>query len=93
MDKLAHCVQLQAVGESPRNLYCADPSHLGLPLFLSNSEILSVYSSGFMVLSAKGDKLWGQESAQSPSCRKSQAVLEWQSIWDIGKRPRCLRQR
>jgi hypothetical protein len=69
VDKLAHCVQLQAVGESPRSLYCADPSHLGFPLFLSDSEILSVYSSGFMVLSAKGDKLWGQEV---PKARLSQ---------------------
>jgi hypothetical protein len=60
-DKLSHCVQLQTVGEPPRKLFCADPSHLGLPLFLTNSEILSIYGSGFSVWSTKGDKLWTQE--------------------------------
>lgn len=61
VDNLAHCVQLQTVGEIPRNLYCADPSHLGLPLFLSDSEVLSVCGKGFAVFSTSGEKLWGRE--------------------------------
>lgn len=61
VDKLAHCVQLQRVGETPRNLYCADASHLGLPLFLSDSEVLSVHGKGFALFSTDGEKLWGRE--------------------------------
>jgi len=62
VNKMAHCVQFQAVGESPHNLYCSDPSHLGLPMFLTGSEILSVYSEGFAVFSTYGEKLWSRES-------------------------------
>jgi hypothetical protein len=61
VDKLAHCVQLQSVGESPQNVYCAEASHLGLPLFLTDSEILSVYYKGFDVRAVNGKKLWGRE--------------------------------
>jgi len=61
--KLAHCVQMQTVGESSRNLCCSDPCRLGLPEFLSDAEVLSVYRNGFSVLSVNGEKLWGQESA------------------------------
>jgi hypothetical protein len=60
VDRLAHCVQLQAVGESPRSLCCFS-SCLGLPLFLSNTEVLSVYRNGFDVLSTNSEKLWGRE--------------------------------
>ena len=59
--KLAHCLQLQAIGEAPRNLYCADAPHLGLPLFLTNSDVLSVYDKGFGVWSLDGGRLWGRE--------------------------------
>lgn len=59
--KLAHCVQLQNLGETPRNLYCEDPSHLGLPMFLTNSEVLSVYGKGFTVWSTSGKRLWSRE--------------------------------
>jgi hypothetical protein len=65
VDKLAHCVQLQSVGKTPRNLFCADASHLGLPLFLSDSEVLSVYGKGFTVLSTNGEKLWGREATDA----------------------------
>jgi hypothetical protein len=61
VDKLAHCVQLETVGETWRNLYCADASHLGLPLFLSNSVVLSVYGMGFAVSSINGEKVWGRD--------------------------------
>jgi hypothetical protein len=61
VNKLAHCVQLEAVGETPHSLYCADPPHLGLPLFLSDSEVLSVYGKGFAVFSTSGKKQWGRE--------------------------------
>jgi len=60
--KLAHCLQLQAVGESPRNLCCSDPCRLGLPEFLSEAEVLSVYRNGFSVLTTSGEKLWSQET-------------------------------
>ena len=63
--KLAHCVRLQTLGESPRDLCCYDPCRLGLPEFLSNSEILSAYPNGFIVLSDHGEKLWGREIAPS----------------------------
>lgn len=62
VNKMAHCVQLQAIGESPHSLYCSEPSHLGLPTFLTDSEILSVYSDGFTVFSSKGERLWSRES-------------------------------
>jgi hypothetical protein len=61
VDKLAHCVQVQAVDEAPRNLYCADSWHLGLPLFLTDTEVLSVYGKGFAVFSITGEKLWSRE--------------------------------
>lgn len=57
---LAHCLQLQAVGQAPRNLSCADPTHLGLPLFLTGSEVLSVYRKGFTILSTDGQTLWSR---------------------------------
>jgi hypothetical protein len=59
--KTAHCVQLQVVGERPRSLYCADPSRLGLPLFLTDLEVLSVFSKGFTVFSASGERRWSRE--------------------------------
>jgi hypothetical protein len=59
---LAHCVQLQAVGKSSRDLCCFDPCRLGLPEFLSEKEIVSVYANGFIVLSDQGEKLWGRET-------------------------------
>jgi hypothetical protein len=62
---LAHCVQLQAVRELPRDLCCYDPCRLGLPEFLSDNEILSAYPNGFTVLSDHGEKLWGREIAIS----------------------------
>jgi hypothetical protein len=60
--KLAHCVQMQKIGDSSRNLYCAEPSHLGLPLFVSDSEVLSVYSNGFAIFSTDGKRLWSREA-------------------------------
>jgi len=56
VDELADCVQLQVVGESPRNLYCLQPCRRGLPEFLSENEVLAVYYEGFCVLAfmAKG---------------------------------------
>jgi hypothetical protein len=62
VNKLAHCIQLQPVDELPRNLSCPGQSHLGLPLFLSDSEVLSVYCNGFRVLSTKGQELWSREA-------------------------------
>jgi len=61
VDELAHCLQLQSVGEAPRNLYCDNPSRLGLPLFLNESEILAVRYKGFTVWSTKDEALWGHE--------------------------------
>jgi hypothetical protein len=63
--KLAHCVQLQEIGEPSRDLCCYDPCRLGLPEFLSDTEILSAYRDGFIVLSDHGEKLWGREVAVS----------------------------
>jgi hypothetical protein len=60
--KLARCVQLQAVGKPSRDLCCFDPCRLGLPEFLSEKEIVSVYANGFIVLSDQGEKLWGRET-------------------------------
>jgi hypothetical protein len=59
--KLAHCLKLQAIGEASRNLYCADSSHLGLPLVLTDSEVLSFYYKGFGLWSFQGERLWGRE--------------------------------
>lgn len=61
--ELAHCVQLQSVGESPRDLCCHDPCRLGLPEFLSSTEILNVYPNGFEILSDRAEMLWGREAA------------------------------
>ncbi|MFZ0293842.1 MAG: hypothetical protein WAL52_09585 [Candidatus Sulfotelmatobacter sp.] len=62
VNKLTHCVQLETVGETPRSLNCADQPHLGLPLFLSDSEVLSVYGKGFAVFSTSGEKQWSREA-------------------------------
>jgi hypothetical protein len=62
---LAHCVQMQSFGESPRELCCHDPCRLGLPEFLSGTEILNVYPNGFEVLSDHAEMLWGREAAGS----------------------------
>jgi hypothetical protein len=61
VDKLAHCLQLQSFGEPARNLYCDNPSRLGLPVFLNESEVLAVRYKGFTVWSTKGEMLWGHE--------------------------------
>jgi len=61
--KLAHCIQLQAVGEPPRGLCCSDPCRLGLPEFLNDTEVLSVEPNGFEVLSREGQVLWSRETA------------------------------
>jgi hypothetical protein len=61
VDELAHCLRLQVVAEVARNLFCDNPSRLGLPLFLSESEILAVRYKGFTVSSTKGEMLWGHE--------------------------------
>jgi hypothetical protein len=63
VDKLARCLQLQVVSEVARNLYCDNPNRLGLPLFLSESEILAVRYKGFTVWSTKGEMLWGREGS------------------------------
>jgi hypothetical protein len=60
VDELAHCLQLQAVGETARNLICNNP-RLELPLFLSESEILTTHYKGFTVVSTEGALLWGHE--------------------------------
>jgi hypothetical protein len=62
VDRLAHCVQLQAVGKPSRDLCCFDPCRLGFPEFLSEKEIVSVYENGFIVLSDQGERLWGRET-------------------------------
>lgn len=62
--KLAHCVQLKTIGEGPRNVYCSDASHLGLPLFLSNTEMIATYYKGFGVWSTGGKKLWEREASR-----------------------------
>jgi hypothetical protein len=65
--KLARCVQMQAVAESARNLCCSDSCRIGLPEFLSDAEVLSVYRDGFTVLSVNGEELWSQEAADRKS--------------------------
>jgi hypothetical protein len=47
---------------SPRNICCHDECGRGVPLFLDNSEILSVYGGGFEVLSTDGGILWKREA-------------------------------
>ena len=67
--KLGHCIQLQAVQEAPRNLLCSQPDRLGLPMFLSGQEVLSVYRNGFSVMSDSGETLWGRDGASIKNAR------------------------
>jgi hypothetical protein len=71
VDKLAHCLQLQAVGEAARNLYCDNPSRLGLPVFLNDSEVLAVRYKGFAVWSTNGEMLWSREAPVMIVSRRS----------------------
>ncbi|HEV2401948.1 MAG TPA: hypothetical protein VGS27_33765 [Candidatus Sulfotelmatobacter sp.] len=64
LDPVAHCVQLQTVGEDPFNVYCSDVSRLGLPLFLTDSEFISHNYNGFSLWTTAGDKLWEREASK-----------------------------
>ncbi len=56
--KMAHCLDLQRIGESSRHLACSTPAAAGLPMFLNDREILSVHNTGFSVLSTQGTEVW-----------------------------------
>src|SRR5713226_2497369 len=60
-----HCLELHSVGEPTRSLCCSGACGDGIPTFLSNHEILSVYRSGFSVLSTNGNELWNRNAAGS----------------------------
>jgi hypothetical protein len=72
VDKLADCLQLQVVGESPRNLYCLEPCRRGLPEVLSENEVLAEYYEGFCVLAINGERLWGRETTKD----KNRLIIE-----------------
>ena len=67
VERLAHCLQLQKIGEPARDFVCSGPSHLGYPVFLNDSEILSVYSSGFAIFTTSGEQLWSREGNKGHS--------------------------
>jgi hypothetical protein len=56
--KMAHCLDLEQAGRSTRHLTCTRPAATGLPTFLNDVEVLSVYYTGFSVLSTNGTQLW-----------------------------------
>ena len=64
--KLAHCLDLQLDGKPERQLCCHDKCSEGMPTFLDNNDILSIYGNGFEVLSTKGEVLWKREETVKP---------------------------
>jgi hypothetical protein len=60
--KLAHCLRLQLNNATPRDLCCHDSCSDGLPIFMKPTEILSVYNTGFEVVSTHGEVLWARET-------------------------------
>jgi hypothetical protein len=62
---LSHCAQLQAIGDSPRDLCCSDTCRAALPEFISGNEVLLVCRNGFRVLSINGEELWKVETAKN----------------------------
>jgi hypothetical protein len=68
--KLAHCLDLQVDGKPVRQFCCHDTCSKGLPTFLDNRDILSIYDNGFEVLSTNGEMLWKREEAFKPYNRQ-----------------------
>ena len=62
---LSHCAQLQAIGEPPRDLCCAEACRGRGPEFISEKEILLVCRNGFRLLSINGEELWKVEAAKN----------------------------
>lgn len=56
--KSAHCLDLEQAGRPTRHLTCSRPAATGVPTFLNDAEVLSVYYTGFSVLSTNGTELW-----------------------------------
>lgn len=61
--KRAHCLDLEQAGRPTRHLTCSSPASTGLPTFLNDAEVLSVYYTGFSVLSTNGTELWSAGSS------------------------------
>jgi hypothetical protein len=65
--KLAHCIDVEQIGDAARHLCCRDECSDGHPTFLNGSEIL-VAGRGFEVLSTKGEVRWKRDAdAKAPS--------------------------
>lgn len=62
--KRAHCLDLEQAGRPTRHLTCSSPASTGLPAFLNDAEVLSVYYTGFSVLSTNGTELWSAGSSE-----------------------------
>jgi hypothetical protein len=62
---LSHCEQLQAIGESPRDLCCSDECRASHPEFISENEVLLFCRNGFRMLSINGEELWKVETAKN----------------------------
>jgi hypothetical protein len=56
-----NCIDIQGADLTQSHLCCGDPCRYGQALFLDDDEIVSFFRSGFQVLSARGEALWGRE--------------------------------
>lgn len=56
--KSAHCLDLEQGGKPTRHLACSTLPASGVPTFLNDEEVLSVYDTGFSVLSTNGTEIW-----------------------------------
>ena len=68
--EMAHCLDLQGIGEPSHHLSCSNPVAYGFPTFLNDREILSVHDDGFSVLSTEGTEIW-TKGGSDPSGRRT----------------------
>lgn len=61
VSRLAHCLDLRQAGGAGQHLCCNDDCSRGMPISLSDTNIL-VYYRGFEVLSTKGEVLWNRKA-------------------------------
>lgn len=71
--KRAHCLDLEQAGKPPRHLTCSPPANTGVPTFLNDEEVLSVYYTGFSVLSTNGKEIWSA-GGSDPGVRRTLAI-------------------
>jgi len=68
--KRAHCLDVEQAGKPTRHLTCSPPANTGVPTFLNDEEVLSVYYTGFSVVSTNGEEIWSA-GGSDPGIRRT----------------------